>query len=263
MSYETITYEIIEPGIGLLNLNRPQAYNAVNRLMMRELSAFWAERCRDNATHVIILQGSGKGFCAGLDLKDSAEAMAGLNMQAALDYQTGLTGIIATMRKAPQPIIAVVHGAAIGLGFSFALAADMRVIAENARFSAAYINVGLGGADMACSYLLPRMIGTGRAYEMMLTGETLTAAEVMGLGLASRMAGRDNLMETALELARVMLTKNPLGLRLTKQAVNTSLNAGSLEQAIQTENLTQVFLAAKAMLESGRALSSTLENKSA
>ena len=263
MDYETITYEIVEPGIGLLSLNRPQAYNAVNRPMMRELNAFWAARVHDERVNVIILKGSGKGFCAGLDLKDSAEAMANLNMQDALDYQIGLTGIIAAMRKTPQPIIAVAHGAAMGLGFSFTLAADMRVIADDARFSAAYINVGLGGADMACSYLLPRMIGTGRAYEMMLTGETLTAAEVMGLGLASRMAGRDNLMETALELARVMLTKNPLGLRLTKQAINTSLNAGSLEQAIQTENLTQVFLAAKAMLESGRALSSTLENKSA
>jgi len=263
MDYQTLTYDIVEPGIGLLSLNRPQAYNAVNRLMMRELTSFWAERVHDAGVNVIVLTGSGKGFCAGLDLKDSAEAMAGLNMQDALDYQAGLTGIIAAMRKAPQPIIAVVHGAAMGLGFSFALAADMRVIAENARFSAAYINVGLGGADMACSYLLPRMIGTGRAYEMMLTGETLTAAEVMALGLASRMAPREAILETALGLARIMQTKNPLGLRLTKQAIDTSLNAGSLEQAIQMENLTQVFLAAKAMLESGRAISSTLKDTSA
>jgi len=260
MDYQTIAYEIIEPGIGLLKLNRPQAYNAVNRLMMRELTDFWAERVHDTDVNVIILKGSGKGFCAGLDLKESAEAALDLNMQDALDYQSGLTGIVAAMRKAPQPIIAVVHGAAMGLGFSFALAADMRVIAEDARFAAAYINVGLGGADMACSYLLPRMIGTGRAYEMMLTGEILSATEVMGLGLASRMAARDALLETALGLARLMQTKNPLGLRLTKQAINTSLNAGSLEQAIQMENLTQVFLAAKAMLESGRAIRSTLKS---
>jgi len=111
---------------------------------------------------------------------------------------------------------------------------------------------------MACSYLLPRMIGTGRAYEMMLTGETLTAAEVMALGLASRMAPCEDLLETALGLARIMQAKNPLGLRLTKQVINTSLNAGSLEQAVQMENLAQVFLAAKAMLESGRASSSPL-----
>lgn len=262
MDYQTITYDIVEPGIGLLRLNRPQAYNAVNRVMMRELNAFWAERVHDAGVNVIVLTGSGKGFCAGLDLKDSAEAMAGLNMQDALDYQTGLTGIIAAMRKAPQPVVAVVHGAAMGLGFSLALAADLRVIAENARFSAAYINVGLGGADMACSYLLPRMIGTGRAYEMMLTGETLTAAEVMALGLASRMAPCEDLLETALGLARLMQAKNPLGLRLTKQVINTSLNAGSLEQAVQMENLAQVFLAAKAMLESGRAISSPLKDTS-
>lgn len=260
MDFETITYEMLEPGIGLLSLNRPQAYNAVNRQMMQELNVFWHERCQDADTQVILLLGKGKGFCAGLDLKESTDSALNLDTRGAWDLQAGLSGITALMRRAPQPIIAAVHGAAMGLGFSFTLASDVRVIAEDSRFSAAYINVGLGGADMACSYLLPRMIGAGRAYEMMLTGATLPAAEIMGLGLASRMVPRDNLLETALQIARVMNAKNPLGLRLTKQAINASLHAGSIEQTVHMENLTQVLLAAKGLLDSGRVLSSTLKS---
>lgn len=261
MDFETISYAVFEPGIGVLSLNRPQAYNAVNRRMMQELYGFWAERCIDADTQVIVLKGEGKGFCGGFDFKESLAEMERMTMQDGWDMQAGLSAIVVAMRKAPQPIIAAVHGAAMGLGFSFTLASDVRVISDDARFSAAYINVGLGGADMACSYLLPRLIGAGRASEMMLTGATLPAAEVMELGLASRMVPRADLFETALTIARMMQTKNPLGLRMTKQAINASLNAGSLEQATYMENLIQVFLAAKGKLDSGQAIQSPFAHK--
>ncbi|RLB21309.1 MAG: enoyl-CoA hydratase/isomerase family protein, partial [Deltaproteobacteria bacterium] len=109
-----------------------------------------------------------------------------------------------------------------------------------------------GGADMACSYFLPRMIGAGRAYEFMLTGDFMTAQEARDLGLVSRLVGRDELMETALELARTMNSKNPMGLRLTKEAINMNIDAGGLEQALNMEDRNQVLLVARSMLQGGQ-----------
>ena len=248
MSYETINFETPEKGLGILTLNRPASYNSVNYRMMEELEAFWNERLYDLDTRVIVLCGAGeKGFCSGLDLKDSAERAPGMGTPEVYRFQARLARLNLLMRRVPQPVITAVHGAAAGLGFSFMLASDIRVVAENARFSAAYINLGLGGADMACSYFLPRMIGAGRAYEFMYTGAFMTAKESMDLGLASRMVPAEKLMDTAMEYARILLGKNPLGLRLTKEAVNMNMDAGGLEQAISMEDRNQVLLVMDSM----------------
>jgi enoyl-CoA hydratase/carnithine racemase len=252
MTYETIEYQIIEPGIGLLSLNRPRIYNSVNYKMMEELESFWQERFHDLDTHVILLRGNGdKGFCAGLDMKDFMKHSPQMTVDQHYAFQVRLARLPLAMRRAPQPILCAVHGAGAGLGFSFAMASDVRVISPDARFSAAYINIGLGGADMACSYFLPRLIGAGRAYEFMLTGNFLSAQEAMSLGFASRLAERDKLFETALDLARTMNSKNPMGLRLTKEAINVNLDADGLEQALQMEDRNQILLVARALLDKG------------
>lgn len=252
MNYETIEYESKDEGIGILSLNRPRRYNSVSHQMMEELEAFWKERLYDLDTHVIILKGNGeKGFCAGLDMKENVKMAPDMNTDQFYRFQARLARLNLAMRQAPQPIICAVHGAAAGLGFSFALASDVRVITRDARFSAAYINIGLGGADMACSYFLPRLMGAGRAYEFMLTGNFMSAEEAMALGLVSRIVERDKLMETALDLASTMNTKNPMGLRLTKEAINMNLDAGGLEQALNMEDRNQVLLVARAMLGKG------------
>jgi enoyl-CoA hydratase/carnithine racemase len=252
MDYEAIEYESKDEGIGILSLNRPRRYNSVSHRMMEELEAFWKERLYDLDTHVIILKGNGeKGFCAGLDMKENVKMAPDMNTDQFYRFQARLARLNLAMRQAPQPIICAVHGAAAGLGFSFALASDVRVITRDARFSAAYINIGLGGADMACSYFLPRLMGAGRAYEFMLTGNFISAEEAMALGLVSRIVERDKLMETALDLASTMNTKNPMGLRLTKEAINMNLDAGGLEQALNMENRNQVLLVARAMLGTG------------
>ena len=249
MDYETIEYDLKEDGIGILSLNRPRRYNSVSHQMMEELEAFWKERLYDLDTHVIILKGNGeRGFCAGLDMKENVKMAPDMNTDQFYRFQARLARLNLAMRQAPQPIICAVHGAAAGLGFSFALASDVRVITRDARFSAAYINIGLGGADMACSYFLPRLMGAGRAYEFMFTGNFMSAEEAMGLGLVSRIVERDKLMETALDLASTMNTKNPMGLRLTKEAINMNLDAGGLEQALNMEDRNQVLLVARAML---------------
>jgi enoyl-CoA hydratase/carnithine racemase len=252
MDYETIEYDVKEEGIGILSLNRPRRYNSVSHQMMEELEAFWKERLYDLDTHVIILKGNGqRGFCAGLDMKENVKMAPEMNTDQFYRFQARLARLNLAMRQVPQPIICAVHGAAAGLGFSFALASDIRVITRDARFSAAYINIGLGGADMACSYFLPRLMGAGRAYEFMLTGNFMSAEEAMALGLVSRIVERDKLMETALDLASTMNTKNPMGLRLTKEAINMNLDAGGLEQALNMEDRNQVLLVARAMLGKG------------
>ncbi len=249
MDYETIEYDVKEEGIGILSLNRPRRYNSVSHQMMEELEAFWRERLYDLDTHVLILKGNGdRGFCAGLDMKENVKMAPDMNTDQFYRFQARLARLNLAMRQAPQPIICAVHGAAAGLGFSFALASDVRVITRDARFSAAYINIGLGGADMACSYFLPRLMGAGRAYEFMLTGNFMSADEAMALGLVSRIVERDKLMESALDLASTMNTKNPMGLRLTKEAINMNLDAGGLEQALNIEDRNQVLLVARAML---------------
>jgi enoyl-CoA hydratase/carnithine racemase len=249
MEYETILYECTELGIGVLSLNRPRRYNMVNYRMMEELEQFWRDRKEDLATHVLVLKGTGeKGFCAGLDMREVMKLVEDMETDRFYRFQVRLGRLLLSMRQAPQPIICAVHGAAVGLGFSFALASDVRMITPDTRFSAAYINIGLGGADMGCSYFLPRLIGGGRAYEYMLTGDFMGAEDALSLGLVSRVVERPQLIGTALEMARVMNAKNPMGLRLTKEAINTNLDAGGLEQALHLEDRNQSLLVARGWL---------------
>lgn len=249
--YNSIKWEIVEKGIGLLTLNRPEAYNAVNGEMLDELESFWQTRLYDLDTLVIILRGAGeKGFCAGLDMKYTMENTAGMKPAEFYKFQARLARLNLAMRRVPQPIIALVHGAAAGEGFSFTLASDIRVISPDARFCAAYINIGLGGADMSCSYLLPRLIGAGRAYEMMYLGEFISSQDAVNLGLISRVVERDALYNTGLELAKKMVSKNHFALRLTKEAINMNIDAGGMEQALCMEDRNQVLLTVASGLKS-------------
>lgn len=256
MTYETIEFEILEKGIGLLSLNRPRIYNSVNYQMMEELENFWQKHQYDLETHVLILRGNGeKGFCAGLDMRESRKRIKEGTTDQFYAFQSRLARLNLAMRRVPQPVISVIHGVAAGLGFSFALASDIRIISHDARFSAAYINIGLGGADMACSYFLPRLIGSGRANEFMLTGNFMSAEEAMQLGLASRKVDRDALLDTACEIAKIMNSKNPMGLRLTKEAINFNMDAGGLEQALNLEDRNQSILVARGRLGDGEKVS--------
>ena len=239
---ETITYET-EGAVGCLTLNRPDKYNAVNTVMLEELHSFWEERRLDEKTRVIILSGGdAKGFCAGLDMDSLGAEIFKMTRTGAYDAQARLSRLLLAMRRAPQPIISCIHGAAAGLGFSFAMASDMRIITDDARFSAAYINIGLGGADMASSYFLPRLIGSGRANEFLLTGNWMTSDDAVNLGFASRRVAGEELLSTAKELAGTMAGKDPLGLRMTKEAININMDAGGLEAVLQMEDRNQMMV---------------------
>ena len=147
------------------------------------------------------------------------------------------------MRQIPQPIIAAIHGFAVGAGFGFALASDIRVITEDVRFIAPFINIGLSGTDEGSSYFLPRLIGAGRAYEFLLTGDAIDAKTALDLGLVSRVVPKDKLMETALGLAEKISKNSSIQLRLTKEAINANLDAPGLEAALNIEDRNQVLCA--------------------
>lgn len=243
MDFETIIYEQVEPGIGALSLNRPRIYNSINSKMVEELEDFFDWIALQSHVHVLLFKGNGeKGFCAGLDLKETTKLLPEWDARSFYLFQKRLARTVLRLRSIPQPVICLIHGAAVGLGLSLALASDIRIASQDARFCAAFINIGLGGADMACSYLLPRIIGAGRASEMMLTGEFITAQEAYQLGMLSRIVEKEELWETGLKMARVLNEKNPLGLSLTKEAINMNLDAPSLEHALQMEDRNQALL---------------------
>jgi enoyl-CoA hydratase/carnithine racemase len=232
-----------ENGIGHLTLDRPTTYNAFDLSMVEAFEAILQQLRYDEETRVIILDGGdAKGFCAGLDTKVYAPQIFKMTPIKAYDAQVQMSRLFLGMRQIPQPIISCIHGAAAGIGFSLAMASDLRILAENARFSAAYINIGLGGADMASSYFLPRLIGAGRAYEYLLTGNWMDATDALNLGFASRVVPKDEMIKTAVDLAKTMVEKNPMGIRMTKEAINCNLDCAGLEAALNIEDRNQIMM---------------------
>lgn len=232
--------------IGLLTLNRPERLNSIDFAMLRGLRAFFDERQRDFATRVIVITGSGRGFCAGLDLKASGNEGAwqpGTGpVQNLMTFQEDIAEVTVKMRNCPQPIIAAVNGPATGGGLSIAIASDMRIGTENARFACSYLNLGLGGADVGSSYFLPKIVGAAHAADMLYSGRIVDAAEAKEMGLITRIVSQEELVSTAVAIADGIARKaSPMGLRLTKQVLNETVNGIPLETALKLENRNQAL----------------------
>lgn len=248
MEYKTLIYEV-EGEVGMLTLNRPEIVNAVDYTMLAELNDFWARRQTDESVRVMILKGAGeKGFCSGLDLKAAMDVPGGVSASSIYNSQRAFSNVIRLMRYCPQPIIAAVHGPAMGAGLSFALASDIRLASEDAFFCAQYINIGTGGADMGSSFFLPKIVGWGKAAEMCLTGDRVYAEEAYRIGLVNHVFKREDLIPQAKTMAANMCSKNALGLRLTKDAFNAALNGLSLEDTNRVEDRNQAFIITGGML---------------
>ena len=246
MSYETIRYETDGP-IGVLTLCRPDCLNAVNETMSRELKGFLTERLDDLDTRVLIVTGQGRGFCAGLDMTEATSTIppGGYPPKLAYERQRTFSELIVLMRRIPQPIVGAINGAAAGAGFSFALCCDVRYAAPKAKFSAAYINIGVGGADMGSSWLFPRAVGSANAARYLMTGDLFDAGEALRIGMVQGLFEPEALMEKAMQIASTMASKSPLGLRLTKEALNQNMGATTLEDAIRLEDRNQAMCIAQ------------------
>jgi enoyl-CoA hydratase len=240
------TIKISRPrdGVTLLTLDRPDRLNAMNHELVADLHDALDDVAADHACRVAILTGAGRAFCAGLDLKGAGSPVGidGLGRaQAGLKSQQHIAALVPHMRAVPKPIIAAVNGAAAGGGLALTLGSDIRVAAESARFNVAFVRIGLSGCDVGVSYLLPRLVGASRAFELMLTGRFVDAAEAERIGLVSRVVPDGEVVDAALECAELIVANSPFGVWMTKEVMWSNLEAGSLQAAIDLENRTQIL----------------------
>ncbi|HNM86105.1 MAG TPA: enoyl-CoA hydratase [Mycobacterium sp.] len=233
------------PRAALVTLNRPERMNSMAFDVMLPLKDVLDELARDNDVRVVVLTGAGRGFSSGADHKSAGSIphVQGLTRPTfGLRSMQVLDDVILGLRKMPQPVVAAVNGAAIGGGLCLALACDIRVAGAGAYFRAAGINNGLTASELGLSYLLPRAIGTSRAFELMLTGRDVDAAEAERIGLVSRQVPDADLLDTCYEMAERIVGFSRPGVELTKRTLWTGLDAGSLEGHMQAEGLGQLYV---------------------
>ena len=195
--------ETLEPGIALVTLNRPEARNAMSAELLTELSDTMSRLGRDRAVRVAILNGAGRGFCAGADLVggfelEGTEGMSPLGQ--VYRFQEHVAAAVLAIHECEKPVIAAVHGAAVGGGLAAALACDLRIAADSAKFGSVFIKVGLSSCDVGTSYFLPRLVGPGKAFELMSTGRHFGAEEAERIGLVQRVVPEGQEVDAALEI---------------------------------------------------------------
>src|SRR3954471_9560076 len=233
------------PHVTLITLNRPERMNAMAFDVMIPLRERIEEVSVDNDTRVVVLTGAGGAFCSGADLEDPGARpnVDGLTVTSiarrALEV---LEDVVLAVRKMHQPVIAAVNGPAIGGGFCLSLAADIRVAAQSALFRAAGINNGLTASELGISYLLPRAIGSSRAFEMMLTGRDVDAAEAERVGLVSSVVSQEALLDACYDVAERIIGYSRVGTEVTKRMLWSSLDAGSLTAHMDHEGIAQLYV---------------------
>jgi enoyl-CoA hydratase len=239
---ETLEFDTSRDGVVVLRLNRPKQLNAINQVMRDELVATLAALATDTAVHAMVLTGVGRGFCSGLDTRNFGDGIPAATDPAVdrLRFQESMVALPEAIRALPQPVIAAVNGPCVGAGFALCLASDIRICSTAASFGNGAILLGLSGGEMGMSYHLPRIVGTSVAADWMLTGRTVSAAEADRRGLVSELVEPDQLEARAVELASAVATLSPLGVQLTKRALQANTDA-SLDAALELENRNQVL----------------------
>ena len=233
------------PHVALITLNRPERMNAMAFDVMIPLREAIEEVSVDNDTRVVVLTGAGTGFCSGADLEDPGTLphIDGLTVTTIALRALGiLEDVVLAIRKMHQPVIAAVNGPAIGGGFCLSLAADIRVGSGAALFRAAGINNGLTASELGISYLLPRAIGSSRAFDIMLTGRDVDAAEAERIGLVSTVVAGDALLDTCYAIAERIMGYSRVGVEVTKRMLWSSLDAGSLLAHMDHEGIGQLYV---------------------
>lgn len=240
----TVVLERPEPHVTLVTLNRPERLNAMNYELVAALHDALDQVAGDPECRVAILTGAGRGFCSGLDLKDwGPPPTPGEHPHAPVGTggQEFIASLTLRVRATPQVILAAVNGPAFGGGLALACAADLRVAAQSARFCSAFIRTGLTGTDIGISHTLPRIVGAGRAFDLIVTGRELEALEAERIGLVTSVVPDESLVSEARAIARRIATYTPSSLVLTKEAFWHNVENPSLAAAIALENRNQAL----------------------
>lgn len=237
--------ESVAEGVVRLTMTDEERYNALTPALVDDLTAAFGDLRRDRSVRVIILDGAGRGFCAGADMSGTGGVPERAQGRGPVGFvhemQEHLMEMMLAIHEAPQPVIAAVHGAAVGGGLALALNCDLRVASQDAFFAAHFIRVGLSSCDLGTSYWLPRLCGPTVAAELMLTGRRVPAAEAKEIGLLNAVVDREVLSDRALQLAGEIVANSEYGVRMTKVGLWANLDAASLRQAMELENRTQVL----------------------
>ncbi|MDY6999636.1 MAG: enoyl-CoA hydratase-related protein [Actinomycetota bacterium] len=230
------------PEIAVLTLNRPDKLNALSYELVEGLHHALDAIATDNTCRAVVLTGAGRGFCSGLDLTAPNPAQSGGGTEfprSGMRWQERIADLTAKIGRLRQPVIAAVNGVAYGGGFGIALACDIRVASPTAKFCTQFIKLGLGGCDIGVSYTLPRLIGAGPAFDLILTARAIDADEALRLGVVSRLV--DSATDEALAIAQTLCGYGKFGVESTKQVMWANLGAGSLEAALHLENRSQIL----------------------
>ena len=231
----------IDDAVATVTFDRPERLNALTFEAYADLRDLLAELPHRDDVRVLIVTGTGRGFCSGGDVRDIIGALQGMGTKELLEF-TRMTGsVVQRMRECPLPVIAAVNGVAAGAGAVIALAADLRLVARSARFSFLFTKVGLAGADMGAAYLLPRVVGLGRAAELLLLGEDVDADRAAEIGLATRVVDDGALSGETTALARRLADGPGTAFAATKLLLSREQDL-DLAGALELEAMTQALL---------------------
>jgi len=237
MSYRSFVFENSD-GIATIRLNDPDRLNALTFETYGELEKIMADLAQDNDVKIVVLTGTGKGFCSGGSVNDIIGKLVQMKGDELYNFTRMTCNVVKNMRNLKKPIIAAVNGIAAGAGAMLMLASDLRILSDKARAAFLFVKVGLSGADMGALYLLPQIVGLGKATELVYYGDTIDAQEAHRIGLANRVVPGEKLMEEAYALAR-RLKDGPLyALGVTKELLNFEANV-DLETALEMEAMAQ------------------------
>ncbi|WP_037312773.1 enoyl-CoA hydratase family protein [Amycolatopsis orientalis] len=231
----------VDDGVATVTLDRPEKLNALTFDVYADLRDLLAELPHRGDVRVLVVTGRGRGFCSGGDVEEIIGELQKMESAELLEF-TRMTGaVVKALRECPIPVIAAVNGVAAGAGSVIALASDFRLLASSAKFAFLFTKVGLAGADMGSAYLLPRLVGLGRATELLMLGDKIDAARAETIGLASKVVPDSDLASEATTLARRLADGPALAYGTTKVLLTRELDM-DLGSSIELEAITQALL---------------------
>jgi enoyl-CoA hydratase/carnithine racemase len=230
---KSFLYEVRD-GVGWITLNRPERLNALTFEVYAELTEAFAALRSEDAVRAVVITGAGRAFCSGGDVHDIIGELFKRDMPGLLEFTRMTCALVRNIRALPKPVIACLNGTTAGAGACIALASDIRIAAPSAKIAFLFVRVGLSGADMGASFLLPRLVGLAKATEMLYTGDFISAEEALKIGLYNRVVAADELLSATHELAKRLAAGPGFALAMTKEMLNREMDV-SLDTALEWE----------------------------